>query len=279
MADKNEYENGFIYGFDIDEKMCDDLVDWFEEINEGEHTYGTSPTDTVAKYRGITVGQPWAKENVLEKLKSLHKQGKITEAEFRKRAGKRSMDLSFGAFHSHPAIRNYLDKGLASVLKKYKEKFPHAFDEGNIGFVPPGCMPDSNLRLKTGYGTFPWKVGTTMNIQKYEPGEGFFSWHCERTIPMRETVDRALVFMTYLNDVPNGGTKFFHQNIVTPARKGLTLVWPVDWTHVHTGQISETSEKYIITGWVHYIRTGVGNSNEMPYFYTLPPRTSKRTDI
>jgi len=278
MAEKNEYESGFIYGFDIDGKMCDDLIDWFKTFEEGQHD-GKYPTDTVGMFRGRTVGQQKAKEKTLEKLKSRYKQGKITEGELRKSAGKVSTDLSFGAFHSDPAVRNYLDKGLASVLRKYKEKFPYAFDEGNIGFVPPGCMPDSDTRLKTGYGNFPWQVGTTMNIQKYEPGEGFFNWHCERTLPMQETVDRALVFMTYLNDVPNGGTKFFHQNIVTPARKGLTLIWPVDWTHVHTGQISETSEKYIITGWVHYIRTGVGNSSEIPYFYTLPPRTSKRTDI
>lgn len=278
MAENNEYESGFIYGFDIDEKICDDLIDWFEGFDEGQHD-GTCPTDTVAKFRGKTVGQREDKENKLEELKSLHKKGEITENELRAFAGKVSTDLSFGAFNSNRAVRNYLDKGLASVLSKYKEKFPYAFDEGNIGFVPPGCMPDNDTRLKTGYGNFPWQVGTTMNIQKYEPGEGFFNWHAERTLPTFETVDRALVFMTYLNDVPNGGTKFFHQNLVTPARKGLTLVWPVDWTHLHTGQISETSEKYIITGWVHYVRTGVGNSSEIPYFYTLPPRVSKRTDI
>ena len=59
--------------------------------------------------------------------------------------------------------------------------------------------------------------------------------------------------MTYLNDVDDGGTEFMHQNIITPAVKGLTLIWPADWTHAHRGVISKTKEKYIITGWFSYL--------------------------
>jgi hypothetical protein len=45
---------------------------------------------------------------------------------------------------------------------------------------------------------------------------------------------RHLVFMTYLNDVDDeGGTEFFHQKLVVQPRKGLTLVWPADWTFMH----------------------------------------------
>ena len=275
MEVKNEYENGFIYGFEIDEKICDDLINWFEEVEIGEHVDEVDPKNTIAKYAGKTLSQQEEKENPLKKLKSLVQQGKITKDEFNKRAAKQSTDLSLGAFNSHPAVRNYLDKGLAPVVKKYKEKFPYAFAEGDLGFVPPACMPDSDERRKRGYGSFPWLVGTTMNIQKYKPGEGFFSWHTERTLPLPETVDRALVFMTYLNDVPNGGTKFFHQDIVTPARKGLTLIWPVDWTHVHAGQITEESEKYIFTGWIQYIRGCTSARTSIPYFYDLDSRVSK----
>ena len=267
MENKNEYQNRFIYGFEIDEKMCDDLITWFEEVEIGEHP-GSVPTDTVAKHRGMMVGKGKT-EDMLEKIKSLYKRGKITKEEFNKRAGKQSTDLSFGAFNSHPALRNYLDQGLASVVQQYREKFPYAFDEGQLGFVPPGCMPDSDERSRTGAGGFPWMVGTTMNIQKYEPGEGYFCWHTERTLPLAETVDRALVFMTYLNDVPDGGTKFFHQGITTPAKKGLTLIWPVDWTHVHAGQITEKSEKYIITGWINYVRGFARDKNTIPYFCDL----------
>ena len=59
--------------------------------------------------------------------------------------------------------------------------------------------------------------------------------------------------MTYLNDVKDGGTEFLHQNITTPAKKGLTLIWPAFWTHTHRGVISKTKEKYIVTGWINFI--------------------------
>ena len=88
------------------------------------------------------------------------------------------------------------------------------------------------------------------NIQYYPPGGGYFVEHCERTSKME--AKRCLVWMTYLNDVPNAGTNFKYQKLTTPAKKGLTLIWPTDFTHTHSGQISETHEKYIITGWFGY---------------------------
>ena len=54
--------------------------------------------------------------------------------------------------------------------------------------------------------------------------------------------------MTYLNSC-DGGTDFKNQGITIPATKGLTLIWPSEWTHTHKGIISNTSEKYIVTGW------------------------------
>ena len=36
------------------------------------------------------------------------------------------------------------------------------------------------------------------------------------------------------------------------ANKGLTLLWPTDFTHTHRGIISQ-HEKYIITGWFHHL--------------------------
>ena len=47
--------------------------------------------------------------------------------------------------------------------------------------------------------------------------------------------------MTYLNDVPDGGTHFKYQDLTTPAEKGLTiLIWPTDFSHTHKGQITLT---------------------------------------
>ena len=95
-----------------------------------------------------------------------------------------------------------------------------------------------------------FNVSKGYNIQYYKPGEGYKTWHCERA--NLSTTDRLLVFMTYLNDVPDGGTEFIYQDIKVKAEKGLTLIWPADWTHTHRGQISYTQDKYIVTGWYCY---------------------------
>jgi hypothetical protein len=87
-------------------------------------------------------------------------------------------------------------------------------------------------------------------IQHYKVGGGFKLWHSERSA---NVIYRHLVFMTYLNDLEDGGTEFFYQGITIKAEKGLTLIWPADWTHTHKGQISNTTEKYIITGWFQLI--------------------------
>ena len=58
--------------------------------------------------------------------------------------------------------------------------------------------------------------------------------------------------MTYLNDIDEGGTVFKYQKITTPSIKGLTLIWPTDFTHTHKGQITD-KEKIITTGWFELI--------------------------
>lgn len=90
-------------------------------------------------------------------------------------------------------------------------------------------------------------------IQHYEPNGGFFKWHTERSNNKDPYSSRHLVFMTYLNDVTDGGeTEFYHQGIKIKPEKGLTLIWPADWTFTHRGVASPTQEKYIVTGWYSY---------------------------
>ena len=97
-----------------------------------------------------------------------------------------------------------------------------------------------------------WVLDQVPAIQSYEPGGGYFSWHCERNTGANPLIaNRHLVYMTYLNDVTDGGeTEFYHQELKVQPRKGLTLIWPVDWTHTHRGLTSPTQEKYIATGWL-----------------------------
>ena len=59
--------------------------------------------------------------------------------------------------------------------------------------------------------------------------------------------------MTYLNDVTDKGeTEFKHYNHKVKPKAGLTLIWPVDWTHTHKGNICLNEEKMIITGWFNF---------------------------
>tara|TARA_X000000368_G_scaffold387040_1_gene347442 strand:+ start:7219 stop:7779 length:561 start_codon:yes stop_codon:yes gene_type:complete len=95
-------------------------------------------------------------------------------------------------------------------------------------------------------GTFQMKQLPV--IQWYKPGEGFYKWHIDGA--QSDCCDRAMVYMTYLNDVPDGGTMFYHQNYKTRAKKGNTVIFPAGYTHLHKGEISEKYHKYIITGWI-----------------------------
>jgi hypothetical protein len=98
----------------------------------------------------------------------------------------------------------------------------------------------------------PWTIVETIQIQCYQPGGGFFSWHTERGT--MDVLDRHLVFMTYLNTVTDQGeTEFYHQNIKIQPEKGLTIIWPADWTFTHRGIPSPSQEKYIVTGWLNYV--------------------------
>ena len=92
---------------------------------------------------------------------------------------------------------------------------------------------------------------SSFNIQRYLPGGHFKLEHSERTSIINSF--RLLVWMTYLNDVEDGGsTTFVHQNLQVQPQKGKTLIWPAEWTHSHSGNILNSGSKYIITGWMHF---------------------------
>ena len=149
-----------------------------------------------------------------------HVKGKIVDHKV-----KNSMDMPIDPSNSEIYPLNKYQDELKIVIEKYKEKYSlqnfKAFD-----------------------------IVETYNIQYYAPGGGFKKYHWERLT--HETKHRQFVFMTYLNDVPNGGTEFKFQNFALEAKKGLTLIWPAEWTHTHRGVISNLDTKYIVTGWLGF---------------------------
>ena len=91
------------------------------------------------------------------------------------------------------------------------------------------------------------------NLQRYQKGQHFQVLHAERS--SLGTLHRLFAWMTYLNDVDiaDGGSTFFsHYDIDIQPQKGLTLIWPAEWTHAHKGNLIKRNTKYIITGWMHF---------------------------
>ncbi len=91
------------------------------------------------------------------------------------------------------------------------------------------------------------------NLQRYQSGQHFQKLHTERS--SLETLHRVFAWMTYLNDVDQedgGSTLFSHYDLAIQPRKGLTLIWPAEWTHAHKGNVLKANNKYIITGWMTF---------------------------
>ena len=89
-----------------------------------------------------------------------------------------------------------------------------------------------------------------INVQRTRPGEGYHSWHCERSGGMGNS-RRILACMMYLNDDYEGGeTEFLYQHKRITPKKGKVLIWPAGFTHTHRGNPPLSGEKYIATSWI-----------------------------
>ena len=139
--------------------------------------------------------------------------------------GKVSTDVQI-QYSNNSAIQNYVEQLTRNGLLPYAEKY--------------GLKHSHKMGLKEPF-----------NIQHYAPNEGYFMWHCERS--SSQSLQRALVRMTYLNDVDDGGETEFHwQQLKVKPVKGKTVIWPTDFTHLHRGITSPTQHKYIATGWFSF---------------------------
>ena len=89
------------------------------------------------------------------------------------------------------------------------------------------------------------------NVQKYNSGDHFSHLHSERV--SLDSLHRLFAWMTYLNNVDDGGTtNFEYYDIKVKPEIGKTLIWPAEWTHAHSGSILKSGTKYIITGWIQF---------------------------
>lgn len=144
---------------------------------------------------------------------------------------KDSEDLSVERLpRGNPLIPSPDECGYNSVMRQFIDLIPIYYTDTNAAWPQP-----------VAFKSLP-------HIQYYKPGGGYHAWHCDA---MGDLIDRHLVFILYLNDVPGGGTEFLYQKYICEAKKGKVLMFPANFCYSHRGQISMTDEKYILTGWAN----------------------------
>jgi hypothetical protein len=150
--------------------------------------------------------------------------------------GKISTDISLVWLdRSDPEAKGLSDvimRGVAAGLKRYLAERPLFLS----------CCPEGSLF-----------VNPIFNLQRYAPGEGYFSWHCDWTTSdeATEPIRRVLAWILYLNTVPDGGTEFHWQDHHVEAIKGTLAIFPASLSHLHRGRISQSHTKTIATGWIN----------------------------
>lgn len=91
-----------------------------------------------------------------------------------------------------------------------------------------------------------------LKIQRTMPMGGYHVFHYE-SANGPETWNRELVWIVYLNDMPDGEaeTEFLYQCRRVRPTQGTVVIWPAAMTHVHRGNTVFTQPKYIATGWYY----------------------------
>ena len=164
--------------------------------------------------------------NWFEERKDLHERGTVDGNLFETPDQKQDTEIYLDTSKNFSLIcSNCLNYG----IEEYKKKYP---------FIN---------QVRT------FNIHSVYKMQRYLPGEGYFTLHCENDGP-DFTGERAemliLAWMIYLNDVTDGGyTEFPSQNTKFQPRRGDLLIWPAYFTHPHHGIVSKTQVKYILTGW------------------------------
>ena len=91
-----------------------------------------------------------------------------------------------------------------------------------------------------------------ISIDKFLLSGHHKNYHCDR-----DSIDNShkmLSWITFLNDTDEneGILNFKYLNINIKPTKGLTLIWPSDWTHTYNESEIKNNEKYVIRGNIHY---------------------------
>lgn len=93
-------------------------------------------------------------------------------------------------------------------------------------------------------------------VQHYHRGHGFYREHCDH-LPWEnhashDRVQRVLATITYLNTIEVGGaTRLVQQEADIQPVAGRILLFPATWTHPHMGLLPVSSDKWILSSFIH----------------------------
>jgi hypothetical protein len=129
-------------------------------------------------------------------------------------------------------LADVIMRGVSAGLKRYLAEHPLFLE----------CCPERSLF-----------VNPLFNLQRYRPGEGFRSWHCDWSTveEATEPIRRVLAWILYLNTLPEGGTEFHWQDHHVEAERGKLVIFPAGLSHIHRGRVSHEHTKTIATGWIN----------------------------
>lgn len=141
---------------------------------------------------------------------------------------KRSIDLGLRGLPEWTTLCDELDAIVVRALRKYSEDVPNFRDihrdVRDTGYLLQSYLPD---------------------------GQHQFDWHADSV--SRESADRILAMILYLNDVEVGGeTEFRSQQRSIAPREGSILWFPPGFEYVHRGKPPLSGTKYIITTFLVY---------------------------
>ena len=89
-------------------------------------------------------------------------------------------------------------------------------------------------------------------IEKHLVSGHHLELNCERQ--NINSSHKILSWITFLNDISDdeGNIIFNYYNITIKPKKGTTLIFPSDWTHLHQQEVMKNSEKFTIRGSFHF---------------------------
>jgi hypothetical protein len=117
------------------------------------------------------------------------------------------------------------------------------------------------------YESLWWWPGVSesgFRVQHYHRGNGYYRRHADH-VPWEvnqandNQLARVLASIIYLNTVEvGGGTRLVEQDCTVQAIKGRVLLFPATWTHSHMGLTPLSSDKFILSSFIH-CRKNVSN--------------------